>query len=92
MENFSSVKIYIFGFNGESSVPIMAESPWLAFIEVLKDNGFEIIEMATLGIFKFPKFRFSFSFVKSILHFILVKFFILLNPESEGNTYGPRSY
>ena len=52
----------------------------------LENNGFEIIEMATLGIFKFPKFRFSFSFLKSILHFILVKFFILLNPESEGNT------
>jgi hypothetical protein len=56
MENFSSVKIYIFGFNGESSVPIMAESPWLAFIEVLKDNGFEIIEKdkicaATLCVF-----------------------------------------
>ena len=52
----------------------------------MENIGFEIIEISTLGSFKFPKFHFSFSFIKSIIHYLLVKFFIILKPDSEGNT------
>lgn len=44
MENFSSVKIHIFGFNGESSIPTMVDSPWLAFLSVLEETGHEIVK------------------------------------------------
>jgi len=52
----------------------------------LENNGFELIEMASLGTFIFPKFRFSYFFIKSFIHYLLVKFFIILKPDSEGNT------
>jgi hypothetical protein len=50
------VKIHIFGFKGESSIPTKAYSPWLTFLATLKESGHEIIERnqicdATLCVF-----------------------------------------
>lgn len=37
------MKIHIFGFKGESSIPTMAYSPWLTLLAILKESGHEII-------------------------------------------------
>lgn len=52
----------------------------------LENNGFEILEFATIGNFEKPKFSFKFGMVKTLIHYFMVKTLILFRPESNGNT------
>jgi len=52
----------------------------------LENQGFEVKEMSILGSFNAPKFSFSVRYLKSILHYLMVKFLIILNPATEGST------
>ena len=52
----------------------------------LENNGFEVLEMATIGNFDFPKFSLSLEFFKSLVHFTMVKTLIVFRPESNGHT------
>ncbi|MGO4821828.1 MULTISPECIES: class I SAM-dependent methyltransferase [unclassified Flavobacterium] len=52
----------------------------------LENNGFEIIEMATIGKIIRPKFYFHFNYVKDVVHYIILKLFALQRAESCGHT------
>jgi len=52
----------------------------------LENNGFEILEQATIGTIQLQKFKISFHYIKDLLRFLVLKFFVLLNPVSKGHT------
>lgn len=52
----------------------------------LENNGFEIIEMATIGKLIAPKFRFHFNYLKDVVHYITLQLFVLQRTESRGHT------
>ena len=52
----------------------------------LENNGFEILEEATVGNIKMPKFKFAISYVKDLVYFGLLKILVLFNSESKGHT------
>ena len=52
----------------------------------LENNGFEIIEMATIGKIIRPKFYFHFNYVKDVVHYIILKLYALQRAESRGHT------
>lgn len=52
----------------------------------LENNGFEIIEVATIGNVRFPAFIFSHRYVNALIHFTFMKILIAFRPESEGCT------
>lgn len=52
----------------------------------LENNGFEIIEEATIGTIKFPKFKFSIHYLKDLIYFGLLKSIVAFKSESRGHT------
>lgn len=52
----------------------------------LENNGFEIIESATIGNFDTPKFSLRLGMIKTLIHYCMVKTLIVLRPESNGHT------
>lgn len=52
----------------------------------LENNGFEIIEQATIGKGGVAKFRFSFNYIKELIYYAFVHLLIIFNPESKGHT------
>lgn len=52
----------------------------------LENNGFEIIEIATIGKPFSPKFRFHFNYLKDLVYYLSLQILVLFNPESKGHT------
>jgi SAM-dependent methyltransferase len=52
----------------------------------LENNGFEILEVATIGNIQLKKFKISIHYIKDLIGFLFLKFFVLLKPESKGHT------
>jgi hypothetical protein len=52
----------------------------------LENNGFEIIEFATIGNIHFPPFTFSFRYVNALIHYSLMRLLIVFRSESRGST------
>jgi hypothetical protein len=52
----------------------------------LENNGFEVIDMETIGEVIIPKFYFSLNYLKGLVHYFILKFFVLIKPESNGHT------
>ena len=52
----------------------------------LENNGFEILEIATLGKLPLPKFRIQFNYFKDMILYFLLKLLVLFNPVSKGAT------
>jgi hypothetical protein len=51
-----------------------------------ENNGFEILEVATIGNIQLKKCKISFHYIKDLIGFLFLKFFVLLKPESKGQT------
>ncbi|MBC5837068.1 methyltransferase domain-containing protein [Flavobacterium muglaense] len=52
----------------------------------LENNGFEIIEMATIGKLIAPKFRIRFNYLKDVARYLILQLFVLQRAESRGHT------
>ena len=52
----------------------------------LENNGFEVLEFATLGKAVAPKFSLTLNYIKSIIKFGFLKILVALRPESNGHT------
>lgn len=52
----------------------------------LKNNGFEIIEMATIGKLIRPTFYFHFNYIKDLVRYFILLLFVLRKHESKGHT------
>ena len=52
----------------------------------LENNGFEVIEMATIGNIMAPEFYFKVNYLKDLVHHFILKLLVLINPESKGHT------
>ena len=52
----------------------------------LENNGFEILEEATIGKINSPKFKLSINYLKDLIYFGLLKIMIFFKPESRGHT------
>lgn len=52
----------------------------------LENNGFEILEEATIGKINPPKFKFSIHYLKDLIYFGLLKTIVQFKPESRGHT------
>jgi hypothetical protein len=52
----------------------------------LENNGFEVLETATLGKLFLPKFRIQFNYLKEIVHYSFLQLLVLFDQESKGHT------
>lgn len=52
----------------------------------LENNGFEVLEMATLGKLFNPKFRIRFNYLKEIIQYGFLWVLVAFRPESKGHT------
>lgn len=52
----------------------------------LENNSFEILEYATIGQLKTPKFAFTFNFLKGWIHHFFLQLFVFCRHESKGHT------
>lgn len=52
----------------------------------LENNGFEVIEMATIGTIMAPKFYFKINYLKDLVHYFILILLVLIKPESKGHT------
>lgn len=52
----------------------------------LENNGFEVIEMATLGNVLAPKFYFKVNYLKDLIHYCILQVLVLIKRESKGHT------
>jgi hypothetical protein len=52
----------------------------------LENNGFEVLEMATIGKLSMPKFRIKFNYVKEMILYFLLQLLVVIKPESKGGT------
>lgn len=52
----------------------------------LENNGFEILEYATIGDILVPKFVFKFNYIKSVIHYLMLKIVGLIGSSSVGHT------
>lgn len=52
----------------------------------LENNGFEILEVATIGKLSLPKFRIRFNYLKEMVHYFLLQLLVVFKPESKGGT------
>lgn len=52
----------------------------------LENNGFEVLELATIGKFNPPKLLFDLNYVKGLIHYSLLKLIASFYPESKGHT------
>lgn len=50
----------------------------------LENNGFQILEIATLGKLYIPKFAFRLNYIKALIYLGLLRLIVLLNEESKG--------
>ena len=54
----------------------------------LENNGFEVLEFATIGDVIAPKISFTPKYLKELLHYLFLKLFVVFHPESKGHTQG----
>lgn len=52
----------------------------------LENNGFEVLEIATIGNLSLPKIRMQFNCLKEFVFYFLLKLLVVFNPESKGGT------
>ncbi|WP_185963056.1 methyltransferase domain-containing protein [Flavobacterium gawalongense] len=52
----------------------------------LENNGFEILEVATIGRLIAPKFTFGFNYIKGLVHYFFLQLLVVFIPESKGHT------
>lgn len=52
----------------------------------LENNGFEVLETATIGKLFVPKFRFQFNYIKEIILYLMSRVLVFFYPESKGST------
>lgn len=52
----------------------------------LENNGFEIIEMATIGNFPFPRFSFRLGYINAVIHYFMVRMLVAFRSDSKGGT------
>lgn len=52
----------------------------------LENNGFEVLEVATIGKLLVPKFGLRFNYLKEIVLYLLSQLLVFFNPESKGST------
>ena len=54
----------------------------------LENNGFEVLESATIGAVIAPKVAFTLKYVKELVHYLFLQLFVAFHPESKGHTQG----
>ncbi|RTZ02924.1 methyltransferase domain-containing protein [Flavobacterium sp. RSP49] len=54
----------------------------------LENNGFEVLESATIGNVIAPKVAFTLKYFKELVHYLFLKLFVAFHPESNGHTQG----
>lgn len=54
----------------------------------LENNGFEVLESATIGDVIAPKVAFTPKYFKELLRYLFLKLFVAFHPESKGHTQG----
>ena len=54
----------------------------------LENNGFEVLESATIGDVIAPKVAFTLKYFKELVHYLFLKLFVAFHPESKGHTQG----
>jgi hypothetical protein len=54
----------------------------------LENNGFKVLESATIGDLVFPKISFSLYYFKGLIHYVFLKLLVVFNPASKGHTQG----
>jgi SAM-dependent methyltransferase len=52
----------------------------------LENNGFEVLEIATIGKLSLPKFRIKFNYLKEMIYYSLLQLLVVFKPESKGHT------
>lgn len=52
----------------------------------LENNGFEVLEVATIGKLSLPKFRIRFNYLKEMVLYFLLQLLVVFKPESKGGT------
>ena len=52
----------------------------------LVNNGFEVLEVATIGKLSLPKFRIRINYLKELTHYFLLQLLVIFKPESKGGT------
>jgi hypothetical protein len=52
----------------------------------LENNGFEVLEMATIGKIFLPKFRVQFNYLKEMVLYFLLQLLVVFKQESRGGT------
>lgn len=52
----------------------------------LENNGFEVLETATIGKLSLPKFRMQFNYFKELVLYFFLQLLVLFKPESKGHT------
>lgn len=52
----------------------------------LENNGFEILEGATIGKLSRPKFRIQFNYLKEMIRYGILQLLVVFKPESKGHT------
>lgn len=54
----------------------------------LENNGFQILESATIGDLVSPKTSLSLHYLKGLIHYVFLKLLVVFNPASKGHTQG----
>lgn len=54
----------------------------------LENNGFEVLESATIGAVIAPKVAFTLKYFKELVHYLFLQLFVAFHPESKGHTQG----
>nr|WP_315182259.1 methyltransferase domain-containing protein [uncultured Flavobacterium sp.] len=54
----------------------------------LENNGFEVLESATIGAVIAPKVAFTLKYVKELVRYLFLQLFVAFHPESKGHTQG----
>lgn len=52
----------------------------------LENNGFRVLELATIGKLRMPKFSVKINYLKDCIHYCILKILVLFRPESAGQT------
>lgn len=52
----------------------------------LVNNGFEVLEVATIGKLSLPKFKIRINYLKELMHYFLLQLLVIFKPESKGGT------
>jgi hypothetical protein len=54
----------------------------------LENNGFEILEVATIGQITAPKIAFRINYLKGLVYFVFLQILVVFRPESKGQNQG----